>query len=52
MGPTLVFEIDDFNDDGILDFIGVGVIYEAEVEIIRYDVNVGCILIGNEKWHP
>lgn len=49
LGPTLGFEINDFNDDGILDVIGVGGIYEAEVETIRYDANVGYILIGNEN---
>lgn len=53
-GPTLGFEFGDVNSDGFQDIIGVGAIHETEVETIRYDANVGYILIGNGKgdWKP
>ncbi len=47
LGPTMDFEITDINNDGFLDVVGVGAIYEAEVETIRYDANNGYILLGN-----
>lgn len=46
-GPTMAFEITDVNRDGHLDVLGVGNIYEAEVETIRYDANTGYILLGD-----
>jgi hypothetical protein len=49
MGPTMGFEFGDVNSDGFLDVIGVGNIYETEVETIRYDANEGYILLGNGK---
>ena len=49
VGPTLGFEIDDFNKDGNLDIMGVGAIYDAEVETIRYDSNYGYVLLGDGK---
>ncbi|MBL86904.1 MAG: RNA-binding protein [Winogradskyella sp.] len=48
-GPTMAFEVTDVNKDGHLDVIGVGNIYEAEVETIRYDANTGYILLGDSK---
>ncbi|WP_298530946.1 VCBS repeat-containing protein [uncultured Algibacter sp.] len=45
--PTLSFEVFDFNEDGYLDVWGVGNVYEAEVETIRYDASKGYILLGN-----
>ncbi|WP_037348705.1 VCBS repeat-containing protein [Sediminibacter sp. Hel_I_10] len=48
-GPTMAFEIIDVNQDGHLDVLGVGNIYEAEVETIRYDANTGYILLGDSK---
>lgn len=48
-GPTLSFQIDDINKDGIKDVIGVGAIYDAEVETIRYDSNFGYVLLGDGK---
>jgi hypothetical protein len=48
-GPTMAFDILDINNDGNLDIIGVGAIYEAEVETIRYDGNTGYILLGDGK---
>lgn len=49
VGPTLSFEFVDVNADGYQDVIGVGGIYEAEVETIRYDSNIGYILLGDAK---
>lgn len=47
--PTLSFEVMDINNDGYLDIFGVGNIYEAEVETIRYDASKGYILLGNKE---
>ena len=46
-GPTLSIQIQDVNADGNLDIVGVGAIYDAEVETIRYDANFGYVLLGN-----
>lgn len=46
-GPTLDVHIQDLNEDGHLDIIGVGAIFEAEVETIRYDANKGYVLYGD-----
>jgi hypothetical protein len=43
-GPTLGFESFDVNNDGVDEIIGVGSIYDAEVETIRYDASRGYIL--------
>ena len=48
-GPTMAFEVADINRDGHLDILGVGNIYEAEVETIRYDANRGYILLGDSE---
>ena len=48
-GPTLSTEILDVNNDGYLDVFGVGNIYEAEVETIRYDSSQGYVLLGNNN---
>jgi len=47
LGPTLAFVNQDFNGDGHLDVMGVGAIYDAEVETIRYDSNFGYVLLGD-----
>ena len=49
MGPTLSILSDDFNNDGYKDIMGIGAIYDAEVETIRYDSNYGYVLLGNGK---
>lgn len=49
LGPTLSFEFVDVNKDGFLDVIGAGGIYEAEVETVRYDANVGYLLLNDSK---
>ena len=49
LGPTMGFEFGDVNNDGFQDVIGIGAIHEAEVETIRYDANVGYILLGNAE---
>ena len=49
VGPTQSFEFYDVNSDGYQDVIGVGGIYESEVETIRYDSNIGYILLGDSK---
>jgi hypothetical protein len=48
-GPTLSMATTDFNNDGNLDLIGIGAIYDAEVETIRYDGNYGYVLLGDGK---
>ena len=45
-GPTLGFEVLDFDGDGSLDVVGIGAIHEAEVETIRYDGNHGYVLLN------
>lgn len=47
--PTLSTEVFDINNDGYLDIFGVGNIYDAEVETIRYDASKGYILLGNKN---
>ena len=48
-GPTMAFELADINKDGNIDVLGVGAIYNAEVETVRYDANTGYVLFGNGK---
>lgn len=48
-GPTLSIACKDVNGDGNLDILGVGAIYDAEVETIRYDSNYGYVLLGDGK---
>ncbi|MEQ3676717.1 MAG: VCBS repeat-containing protein [Dokdonia sp.] len=48
-GPTLSLIAKDVNQDGFLDIIGAGAIYDAEVETIRYDSNYGYVLLGDGK---
>ena len=48
-GPTMSFLTKDFNKDGFIDILGVGAIYDAEVETIRYDSNYGYVLLGDGK---
>ena len=47
IGPTLDFQVLDVNRDGNLDVIGVGNIYDAEVETVKYDASRGYVLLGN-----
>lgn len=49
VGPTLSLISDDFNKDGHMDVMGIGAIYDAEVETIRYDSNYGYVLLGDGK---
>ncbi len=49
IGPTLSFISKDFNGDGHMDIMGIGAIYDAEVETIRYDSNYGYVLLGDGK---
>lgn len=46
-GPTLSLVHGDFNNDEHLDIMGIGAIYDAEVETIRYDSNYGYVLLGD-----
>ncbi len=46
-GPTLSMVTGDFNEDGNPDVMGIGAIYDAEVETIRYDANYGYVLLGD-----
>jgi hypothetical protein len=47
--PTLSSVVFDFNNDGYLDVFGVGNVYDAEVETIRYDASKGTILLGTSE---
>ncbi|MDX1469865.1 MAG: VCBS repeat-containing protein, partial [Flavobacteriaceae bacterium] len=49
LGPTMSFVFTDVNQDNIMDVIGVGAIHEAEVETVRYDSNIGYVLLGDSK---
>ena len=49
MGPTLSIVVMDANDDGNLDIIGAGNIYETEAETVSYDANRGYVLLGDGK---
>ncbi len=49
IGPSLDFEVLDVNNDGMMDVVGVGNIYDAEVETVRYDASKGYVLLGNGK---
>lgn len=43
-GPTMDFLTRDFDGDGTVDVFGVGSLYEAEVETVRYDAGKGYLL--------
>ena len=47
--PTLGIEVADVNNDGYLDIFGIGNIYDAEVETIRYDASKGYLLLGSKE---
>ena len=49
LGPTMAVTIADVNNDGHKDIIGIGAMHEAEVETVRYDSNIGYVLLGNSK---
>lgn len=49
-GPTLDFEFLDVNKDEKPEVIGVGAIYDAEVETIRYDASQGYILKSDSNF--
>ena len=49
MGPTMATLVKDINGDGNLDILGVGGLYDAEVETVRYDSNFGYVLLGDGK---
>ena len=48
-GPTLAMELADVNNDGHMDVLGVGNLFNAEVETIRYDASKGFVLLGDSK---
>lgn len=47
--PTLSLEVADINNDGYLDILGVGNVFDSEVETIRYDASKGYVLLGNKE---
>ncbi|WP_296383456.1 VCBS repeat-containing protein [Winogradskyella sp.] len=47
--PTLCVEAHDINNDGYLDIFGVGNVFDAEVETIRYDTSRNYVLLGNKN---
>ncbi len=53
-GPTLTTQVMDVDQDGHLDIIGAGGIYNTEVETIRYDGSKGYVLYGtgNGEFKP
>ncbi|MEW4923465.1 VCBS repeat-containing protein [Algibacter sp. 2305UL17-15] len=48
-GPILDFEFVDVNNDGEQGILGVGSMYNAEVETIRYDASRGFVLSSNQE---
>ena len=46
-GPALDFEFLDLDKDGKKEVLGVGGIYDSEVETIRYDASQGFVLSHN-----
>jgi len=49
IGPSISIITKDINKDGHIDILGVGSMYDAEVETIRYDSNFGYVLLGDGK---
>ena len=49
IAPLRSLQVIDVNKDGHLDLIGVGNLYQAEVETVRYDAGVGVYLLGDGK---
>lgn len=49
LGPTMSFAFTDVNQDGHMDVMGAGAIHEAEVETVRYDSNIGYVILGDSK---
>ena len=47
--PTFGFLVDDYNSDGHLDIIGIGNLYDAEAETVRYDAGRGYMLLGDGR---
>ncbi len=47
--PMRGIEVLDINNDGNLDIMAVGNLYQAEVETIRYDAGTGWCLFGDGK---
>lgn len=47
IGPTMDILAMDVNNDGHQDIIGVGNLYDTEVETVRYDASQGYVLLGN-----
>ena len=47
ISATQDFEIIDINNDGYNDIVGVGNLYDAEVETIRYDASRGYVLLND-----
>ena len=49
IAPLRAVEIMDINNDGNLDFIGCGNLYQAEVETVRHDSGVGVVMLGDGR---
>ncbi len=49
IAPIRASTIVDINADGHLDILGVGNLYAAEVETVRYDAGIGWTLLGDGK---
>jgi hypothetical protein len=51
-GPVMSMISGDFNDNGKLNILGVGNIFDSEPETIRYDACRGFVLEVNEQGQP
>ncbi|NNC96088.1 MAG: VCBS repeat-containing protein [Chitinophagales bacterium] len=49
VSPTNGIVLKDFNNDGYIDILLAGNMYQTEPETPRYDAGVGCYLKGNGK---
>ncbi len=49
VSPIQDFLIEDFNNDGKLDFLAVGNSYETEYTTGRYDAGMGCLFLGDGR---
>ncbi len=49
MFPIMSFVVDDLNDDGDMDLMAVGNLYETQPDLGRYDAGHGLVMTGNGK---
>lgn len=49
ISPLFDFQLMDLNQDGNLDIVAVGNLFEAEVETVRHDAGMGLVLLSDGK---